>query len=128
MGLKDNKQVGKNKSFLASLFHALRGIAALLKNERNFRFHLSVAVVVIVFSFWMKIRVTEWLWILLAIFAVLIAEVINTLCESIVDLVVGKRYNELAKRTKDIAAGGVVIAVIFAVIVGLIIFLPALFN
>ncbi|CAI2603749.1 Undecaprenol kinase [Apilactobacillus kunkeei] len=61
-------------------------------------------------------------------FIVLIAEVVNTLCESIVNLIVGNKYNEIAKKAKDVAAAGVVIASIFAAIIGLLVYVPIIFG
>ncbi|MFD2144106.1 diacylglycerol kinase family protein [Mucilaginibacter antarcticus] len=63
----------------------------------------------------------EWMWIVACIAIVLMAELFNTALEFLVDLV-SPEYNELAGHVKDIAAGAVVIAALFAVIEGLIIF------
>lgn len=124
MALKDNNKIGKNKNFIIALYHAMNGLIAIYKTERNFRFHILVSIIVILLSLLLKLTLHEWLWIALAIFSVLLSEIINTLCESIVDLVVGNHYNELAKRIKDIAAGGVVLSSIFASAIGLLIYLP----
>lgn len=74
----------------------------------------------------LQLTINEWLWLMLAIFLVLIAETLNTIVEAVVDLVVGQTYHELAKRAKDVAAGGVLLAALFAVIVGALVMLPAL--
>ncbi|TPR13866.1 diacylglycerol kinase family protein [Apilactobacillus timberlakei] len=128
MGLKGNKQIHKNKHFIVSFLHALQGIITLIKDERNFRFHLFSSLVVIIFSFYLKINLNEWLWILLALFLVLLSETINTIVETVVDLFVGDKYNNLAKKSKDVAAGGVLIASLFSILVGLIIFLPIILQ
>ncbi|WP_404799018.1 diacylglycerol kinase family protein [Apilactobacillus timberlakei] len=111
-----------------SFLHALQGIITLIKDERNFRFHLFSSLVVIIFSFYLKINLNEWLWILLALFLVLLSETINTIVETVVDLFVGDKYNNLAKKSKDVAAGGVLIASLFSILVGLIIFLPIILQ
>ncbi|TPR20066.1 diacylglycerol kinase family protein [Apilactobacillus timberlakei] len=128
MGLKGNKQIHKNKHFIVSFLHALQGIIILIKDERNFRFHLFSSLVVIIFSFYLKINLNEWLWILLALFLVLLSETINTIVETVVDLFVGDKYNNLAKKSKDVAAGGVLISSLFSILVGLIIFLPIILQ
>ena len=52
---------------------------------------------------------------------------INTALERAVDLVT-KEYQELAKISKDVSAGAVLIASLFSVIIGIIIFLPKLIE
>lgn len=68
----------------------------------------------------------EWLFILLAIFLVLTLEAVNTAIECVVDLVT-MDYHELAKQAKDIAAFSVMLVSIFALITGLVVFLPYIF-
>ncbi|UQS85444.1 diacylglycerol kinase family protein [Apilactobacillus apisilvae] len=128
MALKDNHQVCKNNSFNQSFLHALQGLLTLIKDERNFRFHLFSSLLVIIVSFLLRISIYDWLLILTASFLVIMAETINTIVETIVDLYVGDKYNKLAKKAKDVAAGGVLIAALFAVVVGMIIFLPIILQ
>ena len=62
---------------------------------------------------------------MIVIGAVLSAEAVNSSIESLADLV-SPEYNEAIKKTKDLAAGAVLIMAIAAAIVGLIIFIPKL--
>ncbi|MHA8137945.1 diacylglycerol kinase family protein [Lactobacillaceae bacterium Scapto_B20] len=129
MGLKDNKkQVHKNHHFSQSLYHALCGIKTLLLTERNFRIHLVTAIIVLILSLCFHVSVFQFLWLCLAIFMVLIAEIINSIVERIVDLLVQNQYSQLAKQAKDIAAGCVLMTSLLAVIIGLIIFGPFLIE
>jgi len=121
-----NKQTGKNRAFIQSLGHAWDGLRALFHYERNFRKHLLVGSLAVIAGAILRLSLNEWLWLVLAIFLVLIAETLNTIVEAVVDLVVGTTYHDLAKRAKDVAAGGVLLAAIFAVIVGALVMLPAL--
>jgi diacylglycerol kinase len=66
---------------------------------------------------------TEWCWIIIAIALVFITEMLNTSIEFLTDLV-SPNYHPLAKNTKDVAAGAVLVAAIIAIILGLMIFLP----
>ncbi|MDR3191111.1 MAG: diacylglycerol kinase family protein [Lactobacillaceae bacterium] len=120
----DHHQINKNDNFVQSFGHALEGIAQLLIRERNMRFHFVVAIIVIVIGFYLKIGRSDWLWIAVAIFTVVMAEFVNTMVEAIVDLIVGDEYHPLARTAKDIAAGAVVFAVLFALAIGFIIFQP----
>ena len=56
---------------------------------------------------------------------VLLTELTNTGIETLTDLV-SPEYNEKAGHVKDICAGAVVVAALFALITGLIIFVPKL--
>ena len=48
---------------------------------------------------------------------------LNTALEFLTDLV-SPGYHPIAKKTKDVAAGAVLLAAILAIIIGLIIFVP----
>ena len=74
----------------------------------------------------MNLSAEEWIVIAFAIGLVLAAEAINSSIEALADLV-SPEYNEAIKRTKDLAAGAVLILAITAAIVGLIVFIPKLF-
>lgn len=114
------------KKFFKSFMYAFAGIRAVC-SERNFRFHLFAMGVVIIAGFLTGISANEWTILLLAIAAVLSLEMTNSAIERIVDLVTDE-FHPLAKRAKDLAAGAVLIAAIFSVIIGLIIFLPKWFE
>lgn len=124
MGSKDKHQVGKNNHLIQAMGHAVDGIVTMLREERNMRYHVLAAVLVILLAIVLKVSASDWLWLLLAIFLVFAAEFLNTVTEAVTDLLVSHRYNVEVKKAKDVAAGGVLIAACFAVGVGLIIFGP----
>lgn len=103
--------------------HPLHGLVQLFKKDKKFLLHCVLALAVIAVSFLLGITQLEWLFIITAIFAVLITEVINSSIEYTVDLITGD-YHILARFAKDIAAAAVLLASIYAVITGLIILLP----
>ncbi len=125
MGLKD-KQTTKNKNFIQSFIHAMQGIFSLVTTERNFRKHLLFGMLAVVLGLILNLNLGQWLWIILAIFSVISSEALNTIVESVVDLIVGPKYDDLAKKAKDVAAGGVLLSAAFAFIIGVIIFVPEL--
>lgn len=127
MDLKD-KQTDKNKTFLQSFRHAMDGLLAVLKAERNMRYHLLAAVIVVVFSLFMRLTREEWLVLILVIGLMFFAEIINTSLERLVDLTTNKKYHPVAKEVKDMAAGGVLVISVIAVVIGLIIFLPKIIS
>ena len=109
------------KSFL----HALAGIAAAVKGERNMRIHLVAAVAAISVGAWLGLSVCEWATIMLCIALVVSLECANTAIEAAVDLA-SPDIHPLAKKAKDCAAGAVLLAAMGAAIVGCIIFVPKL--
>ena len=66
---------------------------------------------------------TSGIAVTIVIGAVLAAEAVNSSIEALADLV-SPEYNEAIKRTKDLAAGAVLLMAIAAAIVGFIIFIP----
>ena len=106
-----------------SLGHAVRGIGTFIKTTHNAWVHLAVAVVVVYFGFYFHISSTEWMFIVLCIGFVIVAECFNTAIEFDMDLT-SPEYHPYAKYTKDVAAGAVLLAGITTYIIGLIIFVP----
>lgn len=111
--------------FLTSFKYAFSGIAKVFTSEFNFRFHSFAAISVIIVGFVFDITRTEWLFIILAIGIVLVAEAINSAIEKLVDLV-SPQQNAKAGWVKDVAAGAVLIAAITAAVIGVLVFFPYL--
>lgn len=104
---------------------AFRGIAALVATQANARLHAVATVIAAALGWWLKLGAGEWCAVVLTIGLVWTAEALNTAIEAAVDLV-SPGFHPLAKRAKDIAAGGVLCAAITAAGIGAIIFLPKL--
>lgn len=113
--------------FRESAGHAMDGISYTISHERNFRIEIIVACLVTAFSYFLKVSVIEWCILLLTISLVLVLEMVNTAIERTVDLVT-KDYYELAKNAKDVAAGAVLVASMFSVVLGILIFLPKIIS
>ncbi|MCJ0952104.1 diacylglycerol kinase [Mammaliicoccus sciuri] len=109
--------------FLNRFKFPLAGLVTILKKDKNFLLHLIFAVLVLIVSLILNLNTFEWLWILFAIFSVLIVEVLNTSIEYVVDMFTDE-YNLLAKHAKDTAALAVLLTSIMAAIIGIMIFLP----
>ncbi len=110
-----------------SFKHALDGVIYTIKTQPNFRVHLIAAITAIGMGFYFNLSSAEWSVVVFIIGMVLVAEMINTSIESVVDLHT-EQFHELAKVAKDVSAGMVLITAIMAVITGLLIFLPYLLN
>ncbi|WP_411844286.1 diacylglycerol kinase family protein [Salinicoccus sp. HZC-1] len=105
---------------------AFMGLKTMLKKDMHVLSHMILTVLVVLLGLFFNLDKMEWLFIISAIFAVLTTEVMNTGIEYTVDLVT-KEFHEYAKAAKDIGAAAVLLACIYAVIVGLVIFMPYVF-
>ncbi len=110
-----------------SFCFALKGIYRAFRKEPNFRIQLIIAIPVIVAGWYWQLERNEWLWIAAAISAVLVSELFNTAIEELVNLV-SPQWQEKAGLVKDLAAGAALVATLFAVIVGVIIFWPRIWH
>jgi diacylglycerol kinase len=115
------------RAFLKSFVYAGQGIAHGFRTQRNMRVELAVAAVVVVAGIAFRITAVEWAVIFACIGLVLSAELINTVTELAVDLLV-QRYHPMAKLAKDAGAGAVLIAALASVAVGVAIFGPRLWQ
>lgn len=118
--MKDNKKASIGFKF------AINGIKEAFLRERNFRIHLYIMTVVLILSIYFHLNVIEWLFIIIAIYFVLVMELVNSLFERVIDYI-KPEYDIQAKIIKDIAAGIVLLTASLSMIIGLIIFLPKLF-
>ena len=111
--------------FKFSFRNALIGIKTAYRSQRNLRMQSIIGFIVIIFGVLLKVSIVEWLILLLTILVVLITEIFNTALEFTVDLF-STEYSKQAKKAKDISAAGVLITAFFAILIGIIIFLPKL--
>lgn len=111
------------KRLIRSFGFAFKGLGYAAKTQPNFRFHLVAGTVAVILGCFFQLSTAEWLWLMASIAIVLITELLNTSLETLTDLV-SPTYNEKAGHVKDVAAGAVVVAALFALVTGIIIFLP----
>lgn len=111
----------RSRTFRQAVFFAYNGIVRAFKSERNFRFQLFAAFVVMTLAVLLSVSLLETVVLLLVIAVTLTLELINTAIEHVVDLVTTDEHPQ-AKAAKDIAAGAVLVFSIFAVIIGVLIF------
>lgn len=130
MDLQENKsqKKWKNRDLVASLEFATTGLFTAFKEERNMKKHLASAVLVVLAGLIFQVSVTEWLFLLLSISLVIAFEIMNSAIESVVDLVTNYHFHLLAKNAKDMAAGAVLFVSGFALLTGLIIFVPKILD
>ncbi len=101
---------------LGSFKFAARGVLDVAVAQRSMRVHLVAALLVATFGSAVPLGVAEQLALLLAVFAVLGAEVMNSAVEEVVDLV-APGEDERARRAKDASAGAVLVLAVGALAV-----------
>lgn len=114
-------------TFLKSFVFAFQGILYVLRTQRNMRVHLVAGILVLLVATLFQVSVSEWASLLTVMALVYALEMLNTVAEAIVDMVT-QEYHPLAKVAKDVAAGAVLVAAIFAVGVAVVIFLPRVLH
>ncbi len=102
---------------------AMAGLCGLVRQERNIRFQIVVALLTIAVGVWLRLLAIEWAILTICIALVLVTEAINSAIELAVDHT-SLADHPLAKQSKDIAAGAVLLAVMAAGVVGGILFIP----
>jgi|SRR5690554_6854894 len=105
--------------------HAFRGLYNVLRTERNFKIQLLAFLLVVVLGFVFQITIDDWIALLLVSGIVLSLEIVNSAIERLCDLYSTKE-NKQIKLIKDISAGAVLLAALFAIIVGVLVFYPYL--
>lgn len=111
------------KTLWDSFKYAFQGLGYSYKTQRNFRIHCGAAVLLMLLYPALGFAVWEILFIFSAAFAVLISELINTSIEKTIDLYTAS-FHPLAKIAKNCAAASVLMAALYAVIVGLLVLVP----
>lgn len=111
------------KWFLDRFRYAFAGVRYGIVKDRSVRFQFIFAVAAVLLSALLRLSVHEWLWILLSITLVVVSEIFNSCLEKTVDYISLDRCDQ-ARLIKDMAAGAVLLCSIFALICGLVIFIP----
>lgn len=104
-----------------SFGYAFAGVGQLMRRQRNARIHLFLSALAAGAAWVGGFSRVEWLALVLTIALVLGMEAVNTAIEAVVDLA-SPEFHPLAKQAKDVAAGGVLLAAIGAVIIALLLF------
>ncbi|HEX8597227.1 MAG TPA: diacylglycerol kinase family protein [Chloroflexia bacterium] len=117
--------IRNSNSQISSFVFAFAGLFYVFRTQRNFRIHIAIALVMALVGWLLGLTLTEWAVLGVMVIVVLAAEMTNTMVEALVDLV-SPGYHPLAKVSKDVAAGVVLLTAIGAVVVGLLVFGPKL--
>lgn len=98
------------------------GVLQVVRNERNFRIHITVMGYVLLFAVLGHVSSTQFAVLAMCFGIVLSAELFNTALELLCDRV-DPRYDILLGKIKDLAAAAVLVSALMAAAAGLAIFL-----
>lgn len=115
------------RRFFRSFKYAFEGIHYAFKNDQNLLAHILVAFLVINVSIALKVTPFEMGILGLTIMMVIVAEMVNSAIEKMVDLIT-KEHRQEAKIAKDVSAGMVLLTAFAAAIIGSLIFFPYLLR
>ncbi len=121
--MNNNNDTFSFRGRIRSIRHAIDGIIEILKGQHNAWVHFIATACVVITASFFQVSTIEWCILILAIVSVWVAEALNTAFEFLCD-VASPDFHPLVKKSKDVAAGAVLLSAIGAVIIGLIIFLP----
>lgn len=124
--MKDN---GRSEIYnrARSFKYAFAGWWYVLRTQHNAWIHAVITTSVILLALWLKRPRQEWAILILTFMAVWMAEFMNTAIEALVDMA-SPEYHPLAKVAKDVAAAAVLLGAIGAVIIGLLLLGPPLWE
>lgn len=130
MDLRDNnpQKKWKNREFTASFEFALTGIITALKKNVTCASTWFSAILVVLAGLIFGCLRQEWLFLLMAVFLVIALEIVNSAIENVVDLASNYHFSMLAKNAKDMAAGAVLVVSCYALITGMIVFIPKIWH
>ncbi len=115
-------------SLLLSFQYAGAGLKYAFSTQRNFRIHALIGAIAVSLGVLLQLPPAELALIGLTIGLVMTLELLNTSIEAVVDLVVDTQYHELAKISKDCAAGAVLMSTIASIGVAGCLLLPPLWD
>ena len=116
----------KQQGFSNTFKNARKGMRIVLKSEVNIRVHFCIAMAVIAMAFVLNFSIERMCILLLTIAFVIVTEMLNSAVEFALDAVFHNKYSKLVGMAKDISAGAVMFATFVAIVIGIIIFIPAI--
>ncbi|KQA26324.1 diacylglycerol kinase [Vibrio metoecus] len=93
--------------------YSMKGFAAAWKNEAAFRQEVALSFPLLALSFFLPISTAEQILMVGSLELILIAELLNSAIEAVVDRIGAERH-ELSGRAKDIGSAAVFVALCFA--------------
>lgn len=103
---------------IAATKNSLRGVRDAWQFESAFRQDSVISILLLLLSFWLAQTIVEWLLLIMPLFLLLIAEILNSAIENVVDRI-GEERHILSGRAKDMGSSAVMFCLILIAIVWL---------
>jgi diacylglycerol kinase (ATP) len=94
--------------------YSLKGLSYAFRSEAAFRQEVLAALLLIPVAFWLEVTLVERILLVMAVFLVLVVELINTGIEAAVDRV-GVEHHPLAGVAKDVGSAAVFLSLLFGI-------------
>ncbi|PSO43835.1 diacylglycerol kinase [Candidatus Saccharibacteria bacterium SW_7_54_9] len=107
---------------------AASGLVHTARSQPNFQLQIVAGLIVLAAAVLFGFSRMEWLVLIITLSLVLVAELLNTVVEIVVDLAVKERLIPEAKLAKDVSAAAVLLTSFFALVTGVILFAPHLWS
>ncbi len=118
----------QSRSFQKSVMFALNGLRLAFRSQRNFRKHLLIALLTFSIAFFLHVEIIEFCIIIFANTFVLVAEMFNSVIEFVIDAYYKNKWAKLAKLSKDISAGAVLLSAVASVTISFLIFAEKIYK
>jgi diacylglycerol kinase len=115
--------MGYIKNRIYAIRFAVSGIYSAFRKETHLKLMLLTAIMVVFFGTYAGIGKTEWILVLACITLVICLEMFNSAIEKLCNQLHPEKDPNI-KYIKDVCAGAVLIACLFSIATGLIIFIP----
>ena len=112
----------QSRSFQKSVMYALNGVRLAFRSQRNFRKHILIALLTFSIAFFLRVDLIEFCMIIFANMFVLVVEMLNSVIEFVIDAYYKNKWAKLAKLSKDIAAGAVLLSAVSSAVILFLIF------
>lgn len=110
-----------------SFQYAFEGWAFVLRTQHNAWIHAIITTVIVGLGIWLRLPARDWAVLILTFMAVWMAEFMNTAIEAVVDMTMPE-VHPLAKVAKDVAAAAVLVGAMGAILIGLLLLGPPLWQ
>ncbi len=118
----------QSRSFQKSVMYALNGVRLAFRSQRNFRKHILIALLTFSIAFFLHVELIEFCMIIFANMFVLVVEMLNSVIEFVIDAYYKNKWAKLAKLSKDIAAGAVLLSAVTSAVISFLIFANKIYG